>query len=80
MDLSGKTAFITGASQGIGKACALELARAGADVVLASRNLERLEKVADEVRAVGPEALVVSLDLANPDTIKPSFARAQEKF
>jgi 3-oxoacyl-[acyl-carrier protein] reductase len=80
MDLSGKTAFITGASQGIGKACALELARAGADVVLASRNLERLEKVADEVRAVGPEALVVSLDLANPDTIKPAFARAQEKF
>ena len=80
MDLSGKTAFITGASQGIGKACALELARAGADVVLASRNLERLEKVADEVRAVGPEALVVSLDLANPATIKPAFARAQEKF
>ena len=80
MDLSGKTAFITGASQGIGKACALELARAGADVVLASRNLERLEKVADEVRAVGPAALVVSLDLANPDTIKPAFARAQEKF
>ena len=80
MDLSGKTAFITGASQGIGKACALELARAGADVVLASRNLERLEKVADEVRAVGPEALVVSLDLANPDAIKPAFARAQEKF
>ena len=80
MDLSGKTAFITGASQGIGKACALVLARAGADVVLASRNLERLEKVADEVRAVGPEALVVSLDLANPDTIKPAFVRAQEKF
>lgn len=80
MDLSGKTAFVTGASQGIGKACALELARAGADVVLASRNLERLEKVADEVRAVGREALVVSLDLANPDTIKPAFAKAQEKF
>ncbi len=80
MDLSGKTAFITGASQGIGKACALELARAGTDVVLASRNLERLEMVADEVRAVGREALVVSLDLAKPDTIKPAFARAQEKF
>ncbi len=80
MDLSGKTAFVTGASQGIGKACGLELARAGADVVLASRNLERLEKVADEVRAVGRQALVVSLDLANPDTIKPAFAKAQEKF
>lgn len=80
MDLSGKTAFVTGASQGIGKACALELARAGADVVLASRNLERLEKVADEVRAVGREALVVSLDLTNPDTIKLAFAKAQEKF
>ena len=80
MDLSGKTAFVTGASQGIGKACALELARAGAEVVVASRNLERLEKVAEEVRAVGRKALAVSLDLANPDTVKPAFAKAQEEF
>jgi len=80
MELSGKTAFVTGASQGIGSACARELARAGADVVLASRNLERLEKVADEVRGIGRKALVVFLDLANPDTIKQAFSKAQEKF
>jgi len=80
MELSGKTAFVTGASQGIGSACAQELARAGADVVLASRNLGRLEKVADEVRAIGREALVVFLDLANPDTIKQAFSKALEKF
>ena len=80
MDLSGKTAFVTGASQGIGKACALELARAGAEVVVASRNLERLEMVAEEVRAVGRKALAVSLDLANPDTVKLAFAKAQEEF
>ncbi len=80
MELSGKTAFVTGASQGIGSACAQELARAGADVVLASRNLELLEKVADEVRAIGREALVVFLDLANPDSIKQAFSKAQEKF
>lgn len=80
MELSGKTAFVTGASQGIGSACAQELARAGADVVLASRNLEHLAKVADEVRAIGREALVIFLDLANPDSIKQAFSKAREKF
>ncbi len=79
MDLNGKTAFVTGASQGIGRACALVLAEAGADVVVASRNLERLEQVAEEVRALGRKALAVALDLSRPETVPAAFHRLQEK-
>ncbi len=79
MDLNGKTAFVTGASQGIGRACALVLAEAGADVVVASRNLKRLEQVAEEVRALGRKALAVALDLSRPETVPAAFHRLQEK-
>ncbi len=79
MDLNGKTAFVTGASQGIGRACALVLAEAGADVVVASRNLERLEQVAEEIRALGRKALAVALDLSRPETVPAAFHRLQEK-
>ncbi len=79
MDLNGKTALVTGASQGIGRACALVLAEAGADVVVASRNLERLEQVAEEVRALGRKALAVALDLSRPETVPAAFHRLQEK-
>ncbi|MCZ6515407.1 MAG: 3-oxoacyl-[acyl-carrier-protein] reductase [Acidobacteria bacterium] len=79
MDLNGKTAFVTGASQGIGRACALVLAEAGADVVVASRNLERLEQVAEEIRALGRKALAVALDLSRPETVPAAFKSLQEK-
>ena len=79
MDLNGKTAFVTGASQGIGRACAMALAEAGADVVLASRNLERLEQVAEELRALGRKALAVALDLSRPETVPAVFKSLQEK-
>ena len=79
MDLNGKTAFVTGASQGIGRACALVLAEAGADVVVASRNLERLEQVAEEIRALGRKALALALDLSRPETVPAAFHRLQEK-
>ena len=79
MDLNGKTAFVTGASQGIGRACALVLAEAGADVVVASRNLERLEQVAEEIRALGRKALAVALDLSRPETVPAAFNSLQEK-
>ena len=79
MDLNGKTAFVTGASQGIGRACALVLAEAGADVVVASRNLKRLEQVAEEVRALGRKALAVALDLSRPETVPAAFKSLQEK-
>ena len=50
--MTNRTAFVTGASRGIGRACALELARAGARVILAARQREKLEEVAAEVRAL----------------------------
>ena len=79
MDLNGKTAFVTGASQGIGRACALALGEAGADVVVASRNMEKLEQVAEELRALGRKALAVALDLSRPETVPEVFKGLQEK-
>ncbi len=78
--MAGKTAFITGASRGIGRACALELARAGCRVALGARNREKLEEVAAEARAVGAEAYVVEIDLANAESIKAAFAKTAAEF
>ena len=75
--MTNRTAFVTGASRGIGRACALELARNGARVVLAARQREKLEEVASAVRALGAEAMVVEIDLASPESIAQAFASAQ---
>lgn len=75
-----RTAFVTGASRGIGRSCALALAAAGNRVVVAARQLDRLEEVAAEIRAAGGEAFVVSLDLGSPDSIKEAFAKASKEF
>jgi 3-oxoacyl-[acyl-carrier protein] reductase len=76
--MSTRTAFITGASRGIGRACALALSKAGARVVLAARQREKLEEVAGEVRALGGEAMVVELDLSSAESISAAFAAAKE--
>jgi 3-oxoacyl-[acyl-carrier protein] reductase len=68
--LAGKVALVTGASQGIGRACALELARAGAAVALAARNVEKLEAVANEIAAAGGQAKAFALDVASEESIK----------
>lgn len=78
MDLQGRIAFVTGASQGMGRACALVLAEAGADVALGSRNLEKLESVAREVEGMGRKALVLSLDVARPDSVQAAVTKALE--
>ena len=62
--LEEKTAIVTGGGTGIGKACALELARAGADVVIASRSMANLEPVAEDIRSMGRRALAVAVDVA----------------
>ena len=59
--MANRIAFITGASRGIGRACALALSASGAKVVLAARQLEKLEEVATRIRAAGGDALVVSI-------------------
>jgi len=68
--LEGRIALITGASQGIGRACAIELARAGATVALAARNQEKLDAVANEIRSSGGNASAFKLDVASEDEIK----------
>jgi 3-oxoacyl-[acyl-carrier protein] reductase len=68
--LTGKIALVTGASQGIGRACALELAAAGATVALAARNIEKLEAVAAEIVASGGTAKAYALDVASEESIK----------
>ena len=68
--LAGRIALITGASQGIGRACALELSRAGASVALAARNLDKLADVASEISATGGTAHTFALDVASEESIK----------
>jgi 3-oxoacyl-[acyl-carrier protein] reductase len=78
--MANRIAFITGASRGIGRACAFALSAAGAKVVLAARHMEKLEEVADEVRGAGADAFVVPIDLASQDSIKEAFSRASKDF
>lgn len=75
-----RIALVTGASRGIGRACALEMAKAGNKVALAARQVEKLEEVASEIRGAGGEAYVVALDLASYDSIKEAFAKVSKEF
>jgi len=78
--MTNRTAFITGASRGIGRACALALSQGGARVAIAARNLEQLEALAAEVRAAGRQAVAVALDLASPESIKEAIAKTAKDF
>jgi len=73
--LQGKAALVTGASQGIGRACALALAAAGAKVAVAARNEAKLNEVAAEIASSGGAAAVFALDIASEESIK-SCAKA----
>lgn len=68
--LEGRVALVTGASQGIGKAIALELAKAGATVALAARNEAKLAEVKAEIEAAGGKAESFALDVNNEEAIK----------
>jgi 3-oxoacyl-[acyl-carrier protein] reductase len=67
---AGRIALVTGASQGIGRACAIELARAGVTVALAARNVEKLEALAAEIAAAGGSAKAYALDVSSEESIK----------
>ena len=75
-----KIAFITGGSQGIGKACACVLSEAGAKVVIAGRNLTTLNKVTSEIESQGGQALAIKMDVTDPDQIKMAFSKVLESF
>ena len=69
-NLQGRIALVTGASQGIGRAVALELARAGATVAVAARNESKLAEVVTEIEAAAGQAAAFALDVASEESIK----------
>ncbi|HEX3684340.1 MAG TPA: 3-oxoacyl-[acyl-carrier-protein] reductase [Bryobacteraceae bacterium] len=78
--MSKRTALITGASRGIGKACAIALAAAGFRVVLAARSVHNLEEIARGISSNGSEAFVVEMDLANRDSVSGGISKASKDF
>ena len=80
MELSGKTALVTGPAKGMGRAISLALAAEGANLVLAGRDLAPVEAVADEARARGVDALVARCDVTDPDAVASAVAAGAKAF
>jgi len=80
MSLSGRVAFVTGASQGIGRACALKLATAGAAVAVAARSQEKLNELVDEIAAAGGKAAAFVLDVTDEEQVKSAIRAAIAQF
>jgi len=78
--VAGRVAFVTGASQGIGRACALALAESGAIVGLAARNEEKLAEVAKEIEVKGGQAAAFRMDVSNEDEVKAAIKAAIAHF
>ena len=79
-DLKDKVAIVTGGGTGIGRGIAIEFARVGADVVVASRNLENLEKVAAEIKSLGRRALAIATDVRKPEDVDNMVKRTLDEF
>nr|WP_254657282.1 SDR family NAD(P)-dependent oxidoreductase [Sphingobium fuliginis] len=73
--LAGRTAMVTGASRGLGRAIALGLADAGASLILAARDGAKLEETAEEIRAAGGRAQTIAFDLADLDAVQATTDR-----
>jgi len=78
--LQGRVALVTGASQGIGRACALALAESGATVALAARNEEKLNAVVQEIEAKGGKAAAFKLDVGSEEAIKSTVKAVIAQF
>jgi len=78
--LEGRVAIITGGGTGIGRSIALEFAKSGADVVVTSRKLANLEKVAEEVRALGKHSLAIQTDISRKTDVDNMVQRVMDEF
>jgi 3-oxoacyl-[acyl-carrier protein] reductase len=78
--LKDRVALVTGASQGIGRAIALALSCAGARVIIAARNTEKLQSLAEEIDAAKGTAFPVQIDVGNQQEVKAGFHQAIERF
>jgi 3-oxoacyl-[acyl-carrier protein] reductase len=78
--VEGRVALVTGASQGIGRACAMVLANSGAKVALCARNQEKLDQLANEINHSGGEAAAFKLDVSSEDEIKAVVKAVVAKF
>jgi 3-oxoacyl-[acyl-carrier protein] reductase len=80
MKLDGRIALVTGASQGIGHACAVALAREGASVAVAARNQRKLEELVGEIAAAGGKAAAFVMDVVDEDQVKSGIKSALAQF
>jgi NAD(P)-dependent dehydrogenase (short-subunit alcohol dehydrogenase family) len=78
--LSGRAALVTGAARGLGRAIALALAEAGADVALGLRDASRDDGLADEIRALGRRAVPLQMDVAKLDEVDAAVAAAVDEL
>ena len=78
--LEGKVALVTGASKGIGRMTAIGMAKAGADVILVSRKMEELEKVAAEIESCGRKALPISAHVGRLNEINELVEKSKSRF
>ena len=80
MSCTGRVALVTGASQGIGRACAMKLAQSGATLALASRNQEKLQELRGEIAAAGGHAVAFPMDVSDEEQIKSAFKAVHAQF
>jgi 3-oxoacyl-[acyl-carrier protein] reductase len=80
MSLTGRVALVTGASQGIGRTCALRLAKEGATVALSARNQEKLNELVSEITAAGGKAAAFALDVGDEEQIKSTVKAVIAQF
>ena len=80
VDLSGKTAIITGGGSGIGKSIAQELARTGANVTICGRRREPLEKTLEEIKKMGSKGLAIQVDVAKKSEVETLVNQTVETF